>query len=86
MEPHTHTKENFFLNVVTEIVHNSQCKFETYPELVDEAYENFNAKLVDNQDAYCQIENDQTITTSYNEDATQTDDCQNSSANYAQQV
>ena len=45
---------------VTEIVHNNRCKFEPYAELVDEVYENFNAELVDNQDAYGQIESDET--------------------------
>ena len=66
---------------VTEIVNNNRCKFEPYAELVDEVYENFNAELVDNQDAYGQIENDETITASYNEDATETEDSENSSAN-----
>ena len=80
------TSHTYHGKFVTEIVHNNQCKFEPYPELVDEASENSNAELVDNQDAYGQIENDQTITTSYDEDATQTDDSQNSSASYAQQV
>ena len=33
---------------VTELVHNNPRKFEPYAELVDEAYGNFNAELVDN--------------------------------------
>ena len=49
---------------VTEIVHNNRRKFEPYAELVDEAYENLNAELVDNQYAYGQIENDETDTAS----------------------
>ena len=43
-------------------------------ELVDEAYENINAELVDNQYLYDQIENDETVTASYNEDATEKED------------
>ena len=78
----SHTYQgNFSANGVTEIVHSNRCKFEPYVELVDETSENFNAELVDNQDAYGQIENDETITASYNEDATETEDSENSSAN-----
>ena len=62
---------------VTEIVHNNRRKFEPYAELVDKAYENFNAELVDNQDSYGQIENDKTFTLSHNEDETETEDSEN---------
>ena len=78
----SHTYQGKFSeNGVTEIVHSNRCKFEPYVELVDETYENFNAALVDNQDAYGQIANDETIAASYNEDATETEDSENSSAN-----
>ena len=57
----SHTYQgNFSANGVTEIVHSNRCKFEPYVELVDETSENFNAELVDNQDAYGQIESDET--------------------------
>ena len=59
----SHTYQGIFSeNYVTEIVHNNRHKFEPYAELVDEAYEN--AKLVDNKDAYDQVENDETVTAS----------------------
>ena len=72
---------SIFEDGVTKIVHNNQRKFEPYAELVDEAYENFSAELVDNQDTYGQVENDETIMASYNEDAIERDDSQNSSEN-----
>ena len=78
----SHTYQGIFSkDGVTEIVHNNRRKFEPYAELVDEAYENFNAQLVDNQDAYDQVENDETVTASCNEDATEREDLENSSAN-----
>ena len=78
----SHTYQGkIFEDGVTKTVHNNQQKFELYAELVNEAYENFNAELVNNQDAYGQIENDQKIIPSCNEDATERDDSQNSSAN-----
>lgn len=70
---------NFSDDGVTEIVHDNQRKFE-----VDEAYENFNVELVDNQDAYVQIENDEAITASCNED--ETDDSQKIVEIYTQKV
>ena len=66
---------------VTEIIHNNRRKFEPFAEIVDETYENVNAELVDNQDAYGQIENVETITASYNENETEAEDSENSSAN-----
>ena len=60
---------------------NNQRKFEPYAELSNEAYENFNAKLLDGQDAYGQIENDEKVTVSFNKDVTKTEDSQNSSTN-----
>ena len=80
VEPHTHTKQ-FSEDGVTKIVHNNEHKFEPYTELVDEAYENFNTELVDNQDSYGQIENDESVTASYSEEAKATEDSENSSAN-----
>ena len=54
---------------VTEIFRNNRYKFEPYAELVDK------------QDVYGQIEKDETVTASYNEDPTEIEDSQNSSAN-----
>ena len=66
----------------TEIVHNNRrdANLNDIEELVDEAYENINAELVDNQYLYDQIENDETVTASYNEDATEKEDSQNSNS------
>ena len=78
----SHAYQGKFSEVgLSEIIHNNQHKFEPYAEFIDEAYENVNAKLVDNQDVYGQIENDETVRASYNKKATETDDPQNSSAN-----
>ena len=77
---HTY-QEKYFEDGVTKIIRNNQRKFEPYAELADEAYENFNAELIDNQNAYGQIENDETITASYSEDSTERDGYQNSSEN-----
>ena len=40
-----------------------------------------NAALVDNKDAYDQIEYDEIVTSSHNEDATETDDFQRNNGN-----
>ena len=42
-------------------VNFNRQKFDPYAHLVDEAYANFNADLIYNQDAYGQVENDETI-------------------------
>ena len=45
---------------ILEIVNNNIQKFEPFADLVDEAFANYNENLVNNQDAYGQIENDET--------------------------
>ena len=52
------------------VINTNRLRFEPYADLVDEAYTNWNAELVSNQEAYGQIENFETDGASYNEHLT----------------
>ena len=54
-----------YLNILLEpgvkmVVNNSKIKFEPCSDLVDEACSCYNANMLDNQDPFSQIENDET--------------------------
>ena len=55
---------------ILSVINTNGLRFEPYADLVDEAYTNWNAELVSNQDAYGHIENFETNGASYNEHLT----------------
>ena len=58
---------------VMDIINENQQKFEPYAAIVDRSYENLNSEFVDNQDAYAQIEDDETSESIYREDTEPTE-------------
>ena len=62
-----------YLNILLEpgvkmAVNNNKIKFEPCSDLVDEAYSCYNANMLDNQDPFIQIENDETGEAVYSND------------------
>ena len=62
-----------YLNTLLEpgvkmVVNNSKIKFEPCSDLVDEACSCYNANMLDNQDPFSQIENDETGEAVYSND------------------
>ena len=55
---------------ILSVINTNGLRFEPYADLVDEAYTNWNAELVSNQDAYGHIENFEANGASYNEHLT----------------
>ena len=55
---------------ILSVINTNRLRLEPYADLIDEAYTNWNAELVSNQDAYGQIENFETSGASYNEHVT----------------
>ena len=55
---------------ILSVINFNRLRLEPYPDLIDEAYTNWNAELVSNQDAYGQIENFEANGASYNEHVT----------------
>ena len=45
---------------VQNVVNRNKIKFEPYSNLADEAYSRYNAKMLESQDSFTQIENDET--------------------------
>ena len=52
------------------VINTNRLRFESYADLVDEAYTNWNTELASNQDAYGKIKNFETNGASYNKHVT----------------